>query len=106
MTAQEIINDERELFMNSPIGYVFAERRSQKDVNGMKGFLINIFNDEVYSESIRQSEPVEVVQSLLNNGFTFDPEWYGVRNLPVGRDGKPMSRLDDPEYQRHLGFRP
>lgn len=106
MTAQEIIDTEGELYMNSPVGYVFAERRTQKDIGGLKGFLINIFNDEVYSEAIRRAEPLEVIQTFLDNGFSFDAEWYGVRQLPIGADGKPQSRLDDPEYQRKMGFSP
>lgn len=108
ITAKDIINDERELFMNSPIGYEFAERITQKEEGRLKSFLINIFapGDDQAGDAIRAANLEDVVQTLLNNNFTFDEEWFGVRALPTGIDGRPVSRLDDPEYQRKMGFRP
>lgn len=106
-TAKDIVNDERELWMNSPIGYAYAQRIHQKDEGQLKSFLINIFaGDEAYAEAIRQASLEDVVQTLLDNNFTFDEQWFGYRELPTGIDGKPISRLDDPEYQAKMGFRP
>jgi hypothetical protein len=106
MTAKEIIEHEGELFMNSPIGYEFAERVEKSNVGGLKSFLINIFAgaDDVTGDAIRAASHEEVVQTLLNNNFTFDPEWFGKRELPKGIDGRPISRLDDPEYRRAKGL--
>jgi hypothetical protein len=108
LTAKEIISDERLLYMNSPIGYEFAENIEKAELNRLKGFLINVFaaTDDAAADAIRAASHEEVIDTYLNNNFTFDPEWYGVRELPRGIDGKPISRLDDPEYQRKMGFRP
>jgi len=107
-TAVDILADERELWMNSPVGYLYAERINQREDGRIKSFLINIFaqGDDEAGDSIRHASLEDCIQTLLNNGFSFDPEWYGNRELPKGIDGKPISRLDDPEYQRKMGFRP
>lgn len=108
ITAADIIADERELWVNSPVGYAFAERINQRDEGRLKSFLINLFTagDDQAGDAIRQATLEEVIQTFLNNNFTFDPEWYGVRDLPRREDGTLASRLDDPEYQRKMGFRP
>lgn len=107
LTGKDILAEKRELFMNSPIGYPYAERIEKSEVGRLKSFLINLFaSDEKYGDAIREATHEEVIDTFLNNGFTFDPEWYGVRELPKGVDGRPISRLDDPEYQRKMGFRP
>lgn len=108
ITAADIIADSRELWLNSPIGYAFAERINQHDEGRLKSFLINLFTagDDQAGDAIRAASKEDVIQTFLNNNFTFDEEWYGVRELPMGIDGKPVSRLDDPEYQRKMGFRP
>lgn len=106
ITAADVLADERELFMNSPEGYAFAERINQRDEGRLKSFLINVFGamDDAWSDAIRAASLEQVVQTFLDNNFTFDPEWYGVRELPKGIDGRPKSRLDDPDYQRRMGF--
>lgn len=106
ITAADVLADERELFMNSPEGFAYAERINQRDEGRLKSFLINIFapGDDQAGDAIRASNLEQVVQTFLDNNFTFDPDWYGVRALPTGIDGRPMSRLDDPDYQRRMGF--
>lgn len=106
MNAKEVVENESELWLNSPVGYLFAERINQRDEGRLKSFLINIFaqTDDAAADAIRQASLEDCVQTLIDSGFTFDSEWYGVRQLPMGIDGKPMSRLDDPEYRRKMGF--
>lgn len=106
VTAADIMADSRELFMNSPEGYAFAERINQHDEGRLKSFLINIFapGDDAAGDAIRAANLEQVIQTFLDNNFTFDPEWYGVRELPKGIDGRPKSILDDPNYQRRMGF--
>lgn len=108
ITAKDVLADERPLYLNSPIGYAFAENIEKAEEGRLKSFLINLFaqGDDVAGDSIRAATLEEVIDTFLNNGFTFDPEWYGVRELPKGIDGRPKSRLDDPDYQRKMGFRP
>lgn len=108
LTGKDILAYDGELFMNSPVGYLFAERIEKNEEGRLKSFLINVFagGDDQAGDAIRQATHEEVIDTFLNNNFTFDPEWFGVRPLPMGRDGRPMSRLDDPEYQRKMGFRP
>lgn len=79
--AQQIFDDPRELFMNSPVGYPFAQRIHQRDIGNLKSFLINTTPDEAIQESIRQTGDVDIIQSYLDNGFTFDEEWFGARLL-------------------------
>lgn len=106
MTAAGIVAHEGELWLNSPIGYEFVERIEKADVGRLKSFLINIFaaDDDAAGDAIRQASAEEVVQTFLNNNFTFDSEWFGRRDLPRGVDGRPVSRLDDPEYRRAKGL--
>lgn len=108
MIAQEIIDSEQELWLNSPVGYPYAERINQREDSRLKSFLISLFaqGDDEFGDAIRRAETVDVVQTFLNNNFTFDADWLGARELPKGIDGRPRSRLDDPEYQNKMGFRP
>ena len=105
--AQEIIDDPRDLWLNSPIGYLYVERIEKKDMGHLKGFLINTFTagDDLMGDAIRQADDKAVIETYLNNNFTFDPEWYGFRPLPTKADGTPIGRLDEPDYQRKMGFR-
>lgn len=105
-TAADIAADPRELWMNSPVGYAFAERVEKSNVGGLKSFLINVFapGDDAAGEAIRAATQEELIQTLLNSGFTFDPEWYGIREIPKGPSGQPLSRLDDPVYRRSIGL--
>jgi len=68
-----------ELWMNVPQGYPFAQKIAKSDTQGLKGFLINTTPDEQVQQLIRDMTPEQVVQSCLDNNFTFDPEWYGAR---------------------------
>lgn len=79
MTAQEILDDPRELWLNTPEGYPFAQKLEKSDTQGIKSFLISTTPDEQIHEMIRQMSPIEVIQSCLNNNFTFDEQWYGAR---------------------------
>lgn len=74
------MNDE-DLYMNTPQGYPFAQPLKKSDVGGIKSFLISTTPDEATQEMIRQMEDDQVIQTCLDNGFTFDAEWYGVREL-------------------------
>ncbi len=106
VTAIDIVNDERELFLNSPVGYPFAERINQREESRLKGFLISLFTqgDDAMGDAIRQSTVEQCIQSFLDNNFTFDEQYYGVREIPLGSSGQPLSRLDDPEYRRSIGI--
>lgn len=79
MTAKEIINDPRELWLNSPEGYVFAQKIEKGDVGGLKSFLINTTPDETVQDLIRGMGHEELIQSLLTNNFTFDEVYLGAR---------------------------
>ena len=79
MTAQEILDDERELFMNSPQGYPYAQRIPKHDLGNLKSFLINTTPDELIQQGIREATHIEVIQTYLDNGFTFDEQWFGAR---------------------------
>ena len=81
MTAKEIIESKDVLYMSSPVGYQFAQKIDQHDISNLKSFLINIFQDEFVAESIRKASHEEVIQTYLDNGFTFDSEWYAARLL-------------------------
>lgn len=68
-----------ELWMNTPEGYPFAQKIAKSDTNGLKSFLINTTPDEQLQEMVRQMDHEQVVQACLDNGFTFDSEWFGAR---------------------------
>jgi hypothetical protein len=106
-TAAQIIADPQDLYMNAPVEYPYVEKITQREESRLKSFLINVFaqGDDGAGDAIRNSSLEAVVQTLLDNNFTFDTEYYGYRPLPKGVDGKPISKLDDPEYQRKMGFR-
>lgn len=70
-----------ELWMNTPVGYPFAQKIAKTDINGLKSFLISTTPDEGLQEMIRQMNDEEIVQTCLDNGFTFDEDWYGYREL-------------------------
>lgn len=108
MTAKEIVESTQELWLNSPIGYEFVEKIEKSDLGRLKSFLINLFaqGDDSVGDAIRNASHEEVVQTFLNSNFTFDEQWYGYREIPKGIDGRPKSRLDDPDYQKKMGFRP
>jgi hypothetical protein len=107
--AKDILARDEDLFLNSPIGYAFAERIEKKDLARLKSFMIAVMvgpDDKPggWGDAIRASSHEEVINTFLDNHFTFDPVWYGVRELPKGVDGRPISRLDDPEYRRKIGL--
>lgn len=106
ITAKDIVADERELWLNSPVGYLYAERINQREEGRLKSFLINIFaqGDDASGDAIRNASLEDCVQTLLNSNFTFDTEWFGIRALPTRPDGTVLGKLDDPEYQRKMGF--
>lgn len=81
LTPQEIIDDPRELWMNSPEGYPYAQKISKNDVGGLKSFLINVTPDDFLQEQIRQADHPTIIQQYLENGFTFDEQWFGARLL-------------------------
>ena len=108
-TAKSIIADERELFVNTPIGFPYARRAHQRDLGGLKSLLIEVLvgaDDQPggWGDAIRAATQEELIDTCLNNNFTFDPEFYGVREIPLRPDGNPISRLDDPEYRRAKGM--
>lgn len=72
------MNDD-ELWMNTPEGYPFAQKIAKNDTQGLKSFLISTTPDEQVAQMIREMDHEQVVQTCLDNNFTFDPEWYGAR---------------------------
>ena len=70
-----------ELYLNSPIGYPFAQKIEKNDDGQLKSFLINTTGDEQIAETIRQMSHEELIQDLERNGFTFDEEYFGARLL-------------------------
>ena len=81
MTIEEIINSEKTLYMNSPVGYPFAQKIEHRDVGNLKSFLINTTPDELLQQQIRDMSHEAVIEAYLLNNFTFDEEWYGARLL-------------------------
>lgn len=81
-TVDEILNDPRELWMNSPVNYPYAERIEKSDMMGLKRFLLQTTPDEEAQEFIRQMDHKQVIKALLDSHFTFDEEWLGARLLP------------------------
>lgn len=67
------------LYMNTPPGYPFAQKIEKTDIGGLKSFLINTTPDENLQQMIRDMSDEEVVQTCLDNNFTFDEEYYGAR---------------------------
>lgn len=70
-----------ELYMNTPIGYPFAQKISKTDIGALKGFLINTTPDEALQQMVRDMTDEEVIQTCLDNNFTFDEQYYGARLL-------------------------
>lgn len=79
MTAQEILDYQGELWLNTPEGYPFAQQIEKSNTQAIKSFLISTTADEQIHDMIRQMEPLQVIQSCLDNNFTFDEQWYGAR---------------------------
>lgn len=75
------MSDLPELWLNSPIGYPFAQKIAKSDVGGLKSFLINTTPDQDLQETIRQMSHQELIESFERNNFTFDEEWLGARLL-------------------------
>ena len=104
-TPQQILNDPRELWLNSPVGYPYADKISKNDEGGLRRFMIMISgSDEDSIEIARAASHVELLKMLLDSKFTFDPEWYGARELPQRPDGSGVSALDDPSYRYRHGI--
>lgn len=79
MTALDILKDPRELYMNTPEGYPFAQKIEKSDIGQMKSFLINTTSDDQLQQMIREMTNAELIQTCLDNNFTFDTEWFGAR---------------------------
>jgi hypothetical protein len=79
MTALEILADPRELYMNVPEGFVFAQKIEKSDIGGLKSFLIGLSPDDNLQEDIRQMTNEQVIHTCLDNNFTFDEEYLGAR---------------------------
>lgn len=109
ITAKDIIGDERELFVNTPVGFPYARRANQNDLGGIKSLLIEVLvqgDDQPggWGDAIRTATQEELIDTCLNNGWTFDTEYFGVREIPLRPDGNPISRLDDPAYRASKGL--
>lgn len=76
-----------ELWLNVPEGYPFAEKIAKDNIGGLKSFLINTTPDESIQQMIRDMSDQEVIQTCLNNNFTFDEEWYGARLFDWQKNG-------------------
>lgn len=70
-----------DLWLNSPIGYPYAQRIEKNNDSQLKSFLIGTTADEQTAEMIRQMTHDELVEDLERNGFTFDEEYFGARLL-------------------------
>jgi len=70
-----------ELYLNAPEGYPIVARIKKSDTLGLKSFLIGMSLDDRTQDMIREMSHEEVVNTCLANNFTFDPEWYGYREL-------------------------
>lgn len=70
-----------ELYLNTPIGYPFAQKILKTDINGLKGFLINTTPDQDLQQMIREMDETEVWLTCEENNFTFDEEYLGARLL-------------------------
>lgn len=68
-----------ELWMNTPMGYPFAEKIAKSDIGRLKSFLIGTTADEQTQQVVREMTDSEVIRTYQDNGFTFDSEWYGAR---------------------------
>lgn len=75
------MTETQELWLNSPVGYPFAEKIAKSDVGRLKSFLINTTPDDLLQEMIRNMSHQQLIEDLERSGFTFDEEWYGVREL-------------------------
>ena len=76
------MSDLPELWMNSPVGYLYAQKIAKSDINGLKSFLINTTSDELLQQMIREMTDQQLYENYERNNFTFDEEWYGARLLP------------------------
>lgn len=93
------------LWLNSPVGYPYAEQISKDDSEALKRFMLQLAGgDEDMQEIVRESTPQQIVKMLEDSNFTFDEEWLGYRALPE-YNGKQRSALDDPQYRSRLGMR-
>jgi hypothetical protein len=71
--------NDSDLYMNVPMGYPFAAKLTKADIGGIKSFLINTTPDEQAQQLVREMTNEQVIQTCLDNNFTFDPEWLGAR---------------------------
>lgn len=71
----------KDLWLNSPIGYPFAQKINKNDVGALKSFLIGTTADEQTHEMVRNMSHQELIEDFERNNFTFDEEWYGARLL-------------------------
>lgn len=79
MTPVEIIHDPRQLWLNSPEGYPFAQKIEKGDIGQLKSFLISTTPDEATQELVRQMSHEQLIESYINNNFTFDEQFLGAR---------------------------
>ena len=94
-----------ELWLNSPVGYPYAEKVRKSDTQGLKRFMLQITaGNKEMEQSVRDSTHLEIVKMLEDSKFTFDPEWYGARQLPMNASGTQRSALDDPYYRQRIGI--
>lgn len=97
--------DNANYFLNSPYGYPYAEPIAKGDFGNLKRFAIQLSGaDEDLQETVRNATHEQLISWFLASKFTFDPEWYGVRELPKNADGTQKSALDDPMYRRRIGI--
>jgi hypothetical protein len=73
------MDDMTDLYMNTPIGYPFAQKILKTDIGGLKGFLINTTPDQDLQQMIRDMTDEEIWQTCLDNNFTFDEQYFGAR---------------------------
>ena len=95
----------QELWMNSPIGYPYAEKIEKNNEHEILRFMLMISGaDEANQEVLREATHDQRIKMLEDSGFTFDPIWLGQRELPTRPDGAPASALDDQQYRMRNGI--
>lgn len=70
-----------DLYLNVPVGYPITQAIKKTDIPALKSFLINTTPDDQLQDWIREMSDEEIIQNCLDNGFTFDPEFLGYREV-------------------------
>jgi hypothetical protein len=73
--------NDNELYLNVPEGYPIDRKIAKSDIHGLKSFLISNTPDDQLQDWVREMNDEQIVQTCLDNNFTFDEVWLGYREV-------------------------